>query len=130
MRTSIKIFHWLPRVICIAAILFISMFALDSFQSGLSFWQQIGHFLMHLIPSYVLIALLIVAWKWEMIGGIIFMLIGLGFSPFVFFLNYHRNHFPFWNCVLIVLVINMPFVLVGAFFMISNRLKKKKLPAV
>ena len=71
MKTSIKVFHWLPRIICILAILFISMFALDSFKPDLTIWEQLGDFFMHLIPTYVLIALLIVAWKWEKIGGII-----------------------------------------------------------
>ena len=130
MKTSIKVFHWLPRIICIAAILFISMFALDAFEPGLTIWQQLGHFLVHLIPTYILVALLLVAWKWEKIGGIIFMLIGLGFSPFIFLVNYQRNHFPFWNCILIVLVINIPFVLVGILFLISSKLKKKNLPKI
>jgi hypothetical protein len=69
MENSIKIYYWLPRVLCILAILFISLFALDSFSPELTFWQQIAAFLMHLIPSFILTALLLIAWKWEYIGG-------------------------------------------------------------
>ena len=81
MKTSIRVFHWLPRIICILALLFISMFAADSFAPGQTIWQQIGAFLIHLIPSFILLALLIAAWKWEFIGGIIFIIMGLGLSP-------------------------------------------------
>ena len=72
MKTSIRLIHWIPRVICILAILFISMFAADAFAPELTIWQQLGAFLMHLIPSFILLALLIVAWKWELIGGVDF----------------------------------------------------------
>ena len=92
MKKSITVIHWVPRILCILAILFISMFALDSFTPGLTIWQQIGAFLIHLIPSFILVALLIVTWKWEYIGGIIFIVIGLGFSPFIFNHNYNMNH--------------------------------------
>jgi hypothetical protein len=127
MKTSLKVFFWLPRIICILAILFISMFALDAFAPGHTFLQQLGDFLMHLIPSFILTALLIVAWKWELIGGIIFTVIGLGFSPFIFIHNYHMNH-SFWMSLLIILMINLPFVLTGFLFILSHFLKKKNLP--
>ena len=117
-------FHWIPRVLCILAILFLSMFALDSFAPGLSVWEQIRDFLIHLIPSYVLIAILVVAWKWEKIGGIILMVVGLGFSPSIFLLNYHRSG-SIWIALGIVLVINLPFILIGALFVLSNYLRKK-----
>jgi hypothetical protein len=126
MKTSIKILHWTPRIICILAILFISMFAADSFAPELTFWQQMGGFMMHLIPSFILIALLIVAWKWEYIGGIIFIVIALGLSPFVFMLNYNRNH-SVGMSLGIILAITFPFVLVGILFIISHFMKKKNL---
>ena len=126
MKTSIKIFSWLPRIFCILAILFISMFALDSFSPGHTIWQQLGTFFIHLIPTYVLIALLIVAWKWEKIGGIIFIVIGLALSPFVFMLNYNRTQ-SVWISLFIITIITLPFVVVGILFIISNNIKKKSL---
>ena len=124
MKTSIKILHWAPRTICILAILFVSMFAIDAFESNQSIWQQIGAFLIHLIPTYVLIALLIVSWKWELIGGIIFGLIGLGFAPFIYQHNYHMNH-SVWMSLGIILMINFPFILVGLLFTMNHFMKKK-----
>ena len=92
MKTSIKVIHWVPRILCIIAILFISLFAADAFAPELSIWQQLGDFIMHLIPSFILLASLIIAWKWEYVGGIIFIIIGLGFSPVIFMHNYKMNH--------------------------------------
>jgi hypothetical protein len=129
MKTSVRLFHWLPRILCILAILFISLFAADAFSPGLTIWQQLGAFVIHLIPSFILLAFLILAWKWELIGGIIFMVIGLAFSPFIFMLNYHRNH-SIWLSLVIILSITLPFVVVGILFLISRRLKKKNLPAL
>ena len=128
MKSSIKLVYWLPRVLCILAILFISLFALDSFSPGLTIWQQLGAFFIHLIPSFILLAFLLVAWKWELIGGIIFMVIGLGFSPLIFIHNYKMNH-SVGMSLGIITAITIPFVVVGLLFLISNRLKKKNLQA-
>ena len=125
MKTTIKIIHWLPRILCILAILFISMFAADAFQSNLSFGQQLADFFIHLIPSYILITLLIIAWKWEFTGGILFTLIGLATAPFIFIHNYNINHFPISNCIGIVAAINLPFVIVGLLFIRSYYRKKQ-----
>ncbi len=124
MEKSTRVFHWLPRVICIIAILFISLFAADSFAPGQTILHQLGAFFMHLIPSFLLIALLIAAWKWEYVGGIIFVIIGLGLSPFIFMLNYNRNH-SFGTSLGIILMITFPFVIVGILFIISYFMKKK-----
>ncbi|MEI7895522.1 MAG: hypothetical protein WCJ26_00695 [bacterium] len=124
MKTSIKIFHWIPRIFCILAILFVSLFALDSFAPGIPLWQQIGGFFMHLIPTFVLILFLIVAWKWELIGGIMYVIIGLGLLPFVYMMNYQMNH-SIWMSLSVVLMINFPFVMAGILFILSHFLKRK-----
>jgi hypothetical protein len=100
------------------------MFALDSFSPDLTIGQQILGFLIHLIPSFILLALLIIAWKWEFIGGLIFTLIGLLFIPFIYSHNYSMNH-SVQISIGIVLMINIPFVLVGILFIISHYMKRK-----
>jgi len=127
MKKSIQLFHWLPRIICILAILFVSVFAADAFSPNLTIWQQFSAFVIHLIPSFLLIVFLIIAWKWEYIGGILFILIGLGFSPIVFLLNYKMNDSILMSLV-VIMTITMPFVIVGVLFIVSHFLKKKKLP--
>ena len=102
------------------------MFALDAFNPEKTFWQQIGDFLMHLILSFVLVIFLIIAWKREYIGGIIFTLIGLGFSPFIFVHNYKMNQSVLMS-LLIILIITVPFVIAGILFIMSHRKKKKNI---
>lgn len=125
MNNQVALFPWIPRVLCMLAILFISMFALDAFAPGLSLWEQIRDFLIHLIPTYILAAVLAIAWKWEKIGGIILMSIGLGLSPFIFLINWNRTG-SFWIATGIVLMINLPFVVVGALFLLSSYVRKQK----
>ena len=124
MKTKIKILHWVPRILCILAILFLEMFALDSFDDRLSLGQQLFAFLMHSIPALVLTGILILSWKKEMVGGIIFILIGAGFSPSIFIHNYAMNH-SVWITLSVVLMLNVPFVVTGLFFILSHKMKRR-----
>jgi hypothetical protein len=119
-----KILFWSPRILCILAILFVSLFAADAFEQGLSIWQQLKAFLIHLIPSFILLTFLIVAWKWELLGGIIFTIIGIGFSPFIFVKNYQMNN-SIWMSLGVILSITFPFIVVGILFIVSHFDKRK-----
>jgi len=128
MKASIKIIRWLPRIFCILAILLVSMFALDEFNSTSSVWQQIQGFLIHLIPSYILIFFLFIAWKWELIGGILFMVFGIGLIPLIYSHNYAMNESVLMS-LSVVLLINVPFIITGILFIFSHFMQKKN-PAV
>ena len=123
MKTKSLIFFWLPRVICILAILFVSVFALDAFESGLTIWEQLSDFFMHMIPSFILLSFLIIAWKWEFIGGMIISTISLIATPFIFLKNYHMNH-SIWMSLWIITIITIPFFVSGMLFMVSHFRKK------
>ncbi len=77
MITLEKLFYWLPRILSIVFIVFISIFALDVFSEQLGF-DVILPLLIHLLPSFVLLIITIVAWKYELVGTFIF----LGFALF------------------------------------------------
>jgi len=126
MKISTRVLHWLPRIICIMGILFISMFSIDALNSELTIWQQIWSLSMHLIPSFVLILLLLLSWKRELIGGIIFMIIGLGFSPIIFIHNFKMNQ-SIWMSLGVISVITIPFAIVGVLFILSHYRKKKSI---
>lgn len=126
MKTFTKIIHWTPRVICILAIIFISLFALDSFSSERTLWQNAAAFLIHLIPSFILLVVLIIAWKWEKAGGVVLIIIGLVFSIFLFILNFKRTH-SLATSIIITLILAIPFVLSGVLFIRSHFIKKKEL---
>jgi hypothetical protein len=129
MKTMDRVLYWLPRIVCMLAILFVSMFAADAFEPGKSLGQQFGDFFMHLIPSFVLLAFLVIAWKWELVGGAIFILAGVVMTPFIFFLNYNRNHFSVGQSLGVILMITFPFIVAGGLFLVSYFRRKKILRA-
>lgn len=119
------ILFWAPRLICIAAILFISLFAADAFSPHYTFWQQVQAFLIHMLPSFLLTAVLIIAWKWELIGGILLLIVGLGFTPPLFLLNYNRNH-SLSISISIIMVITLPFIVAGFLFIVNYYRNKRR----
>lgn len=119
MSNTNRILYWTPRLLCIAAILFISLFSLDAFDPNLSLREQLVGFLIHMIPSFILLLLLVLAWKRELVGGILFALISLALSPFVFLKNYQHNH-SIWTSLLIILTITVPFLIVGILFIVHH----------
>jgi len=125
MATKEKIIFWLPRLLCIAAILFVSMFALDAFEPGMPLEQQLLNFLMHLIPSFVLLLLFWLAWERPYVGGIIFAIIGIVTSPFVYIMNYNRTH-SVWISLSVILMITLPFIVIGGLFILSHYQMKRK----
>lgn len=125
MNKKIAIFHWLPRLLCMASILFISSFSLDAPDGGHTLALKMAHLFGHLLPSFVLTAILVVAWRWERIGGAAFVAIGLGLMPYVYHLNHGRNAFTVSQSLIVVLIINVPFILTGFLFLLSNRQKNK-----
>ncbi len=71
--------YWTPRVLTILFIAFLSLFALDVFGEGYTFWETLVALFMHLIPHFLLIILLVIAWKWERVGGLLFIGLALVF---------------------------------------------------
>jgi hypothetical protein len=129
LKTSDNVLRWLPRILCIIAILFISLFAWDSFSPYRTFWQNMATLMVNLIPSFVLLAVLIIAWKWEKAGGIILVIISLILFIFVFKLNYERTH-SIGTSFIITLILDIPFVLSGILFLRSHFRRKKELSGV
>lgn len=71
-----RLLYWTPRVICILFAAFISLFAADVFSESRGIGQIVLALLMHLIPTFVMVAVLIVTWRREWIGGILFIDLG------------------------------------------------------
>jgi hypothetical protein len=113
-----KFLPTIPRILSIIAIAFVSLFALDSFDHG-SLHEKIQAFLIHLIPSFILMIILAIAWRKELIGGILYILIGIILSPFIFIHNYRMNN-SFLISFEIISMITFPFILSGTLFVLSH----------
>ena len=125
MKYSPRFFFWVPRILCILSILFISSSALDAFNTDESFIVQLGEFILQLILPIILLLLLIFTWKKELLGGIIFMIIGLGFSPYVFKTNYNLDH-SLWKSLGTIMTMTIPLFIVGVLFLVSYFKNKKR----
>jgi hypothetical protein len=57
--------------------MFLAMFSLDVISPELTLKQIIIGLFMHNIPVLLLLLVLIISWKYEMVGGVVFLLAGL-----------------------------------------------------
>jgi hypothetical protein len=83
---------WIPRVLCI---LFAGLVLL----------------LGNLILSSIIIAILILSWKWSWIGGVIFLLAGI---------VYIIDKVHYWDAIIYI-----PLFLIGVLYLLSWSLRKK-----
>jgi hypothetical protein len=98
--------RWAARILSILLILFFLIMSFDEpvFSVG---------FLMHNIPTIVILIAAIVAWKREKAGGIIYILLGI---TTVFLFNIREY--------LQALLITLPFILIGALYLTSSYTKE------
>ncbi len=108
-----KILYWLPRGLGILFALFVSVFALDVFNDGLT-WQAIAGFFIHLIPVYILIIVLVITWRWEWTSVILYPLLAIAYMI-------SMPSFPFS----VYVTITGPLFLLAILFL-SHRLYVKK----
>lgn len=108
MSTSSVVLRWLPRVLAVAYALFLSLFAFDVWE-GVSFWQGLVGFIIHLLPVYFVLFALVVAWRWPRAGGVAFMGLAAGFSLFYG-----------WNEPALLAIMAGPLVVIGLLFLLAG----------
>ncbi|MFZ2390651.1 MAG: hypothetical protein WAW15_02455 [Minisyncoccales bacterium] len=101
---------WLPRVLTIVYISFFVLLSLDVFNSTATVLEKMGGFLMHNIPTILLIVSLAYAWKKTRTGGIIFIILGIAFS---FFYGTYERLDTF-------MLISFPLLLTGTLFLLNK----------
>lgn len=119
-----KFVYWAPRISAMLFILFLAMFSLDVFEEGKS-WREIavGMF-MHNVPALALLAVLIISWKREIVGGVTFILAGILYIAMAV-AGVSKNGFE-WYMVSWFLVISGPAFLIGGLFLVAWHSKKNK----
>ncbi|TFH36604.1 MAG: hypothetical protein E4G99_04575 [Anaerolineales bacterium] len=101
--------YWAPRVIGMISAVLLGIVALDVFAAGYPFGELLVALLMHLIPSLLILVVLIIAWRWERLGGGLFILLGVLYT--VLFWDPGR-----WVAFLIV---SGPLFLAGILFLLN-----------
>lgn len=116
MAGKINMFiFWIPRILSILLILFLGLFSLDVFEGNHKFWEYVVGFLIHNIPSFILLAILIISWRYEIVGGIVYTFAGVGY----FLMMITNKNFSFWNAMSAVALIGLPAVIIGVLFIIG-----------
>jgi hypothetical protein len=108
----------IARLLGIAAILWLSVFSLDAFQYGDTVLLKIAAFGIHMIPSIILTLIMVIAWKYELTGGILFLLAGIGSAPYLYQLNFTRTQSVAISLE-VVAILSLPFVITGILFLRS-----------
>ena len=122
-KTS-RFIYWTPRILSILFILFLALFSLDVFDLKLGFWPTILGLIIHNIPSLILLVVLVISWKHEIVGGIVFILAGLLYSCLLIMRIIMSDPFE-WYMLSWSLIIAGPAFLIGILFTIGWFKKKK-----
>jgi len=118
-----KWLFWTPRIISILFILFLALFSLDIFGNNYTFWETVLGLFMHNIPSLILLVILIISWKHELVGAIVFALAGLLYLGMIL-----RNIFTdlslLYQLVWVIQIAGPAFLIAYLFYLNYKRKKK------
>lgn len=114
-----KFVFWTPRILSIIFIAFLALMSLDVFDAGRSSREVLVGLFIHNIPALILLAVLVISWKREIAGGVVFILAGF---LYIFFAMKKAGD---WRMALAwsVQISGIAF-LIGGFFL-ANWFKKK-----
>jgi hypothetical protein len=115
---SKRALFWTPRALSIIFIAFLSIFASDVFDGRHSFWETVLAFIIHQIPVFVLIVALILAWRWEWIGAMLYGVAGLLHITWVLFI---QTHIPPAIRPLAILTVAGPALIIAMLFLANWR---------
>lgn len=79
MPSENRLLLWTPRLLGIALALFLAMFALDVFGEPGTLVEKSVALLMHLIPAGLVGAVVIVAWRRELVGAVAFAALAVAY---------------------------------------------------
>ena len=124
MKKTGRILYWAPRLLSILFICFLTLFSLDVFEPGLSAGEMALGFLMHNIPSIIMIIVLIIAWRTEIDGAAGFIGAGLLYIGLVAY-RVINSELPWYFAATWGLSIAGPAFIIGVLFLITWKKKRK-----
>jgi hypothetical protein len=112
-----KFLYWSPRILSLLFVVFLSLFSLDVFNEyqGLAMLPAL---FMHLLLPIILLLAIIAAWKWDLVGAIVFLAFAL---YYVWMVGFNRH----WSWYV---TISGPAIIIGYLFLLNGLQKKQKLP--
>lgn len=104
-----RFIYWTPRILCILFAVLVSLFALDVFNNDYEVGKTVLTFSIHLIPTFIILLILILSWRWEWIGGISFIALGI----YYIYSSLERFQLSAY------LLVSGPLFLIGVLFLIN-----------
>ena len=102
-----RLLYWAPRILGLVIGLFLGLFAFDVFGHGHGFLETALAFIVHLIPTALVLIALAIGWQWELAGALLFLGLGVCYAVMAF------GH-PTW-----ILIVAGPIFLVSFLFLLS-----------
>jgi len=118
MKNSIQhtgVITWIARILTFIFAGFLSIFSLDVFSEAKGILDTAIDLFMHMIPSILLLLALIIAWRWEKIGSIIY----LGLGIFYILETWGKIH---WSGIILIA---SPVLIIAILFAVSGFQKIK-----
>lgn len=103
--------YWLPRglALCLAAL--VGLFALDMFSGEYSLGEALVGFVIHLTPTWLILAALAVAWRWEAWGAGLFAALSV-----YFFIRFGAE---------VAWLLPLPALVIGALFLADAQYRRR-----
>jgi len=110
-KAPMSALFWAPRIITILFALSLGVFALDVFDEGRGVPETLAAFVLHLVPALLVVAILLLAWRRELVGVVAFAGLALAYVVFMW------GRFPWVTYA----AISGPLLLMSALFFLSWR---------
>lgn len=108
-----RLVFWTPRIMCIAFAAFLAIFALDVLSMPGGVWYKARALFVHLIPTGMVLIVLVIAWRREWIGAVVFPLLAIVHLV----TNWGQLH---WSAYAII---DGPLLLLGILFLVNWRMR-------
>jgi hypothetical protein len=93
-----RILRWSPRVLALTFGAFITLFALDAFSESNGFVEMLVGFTIHLLPTFLVLGIVMISWKREWIGAILFTVLAILYVASV----WERYQLRWWSSYLLI----------------------------
>jgi hypothetical protein len=121
-----RLIYWTPRILSILFLLFLALFSLDVLDMNQGFWGTVAGLFIHNIPTFILLIALLVSWKHEIVGGVVFTLAGILYIAMLL-RTILMNPPHQWYMLCWSLPIAGPAFLIGILFIVGWFRKKEEL---
>lgn len=123
LKKTNKFIYWTPRILSIIFLFFLALMSLDVFSENLSTSETILALFMHNIPAIILLIVLLISWKYEIVGAIAYVLAGLVYIGLILY-NIAIGQSE-WYLLSWTIQIAVPVFLIAYLFFLNWKIKKK-----